>query len=263
MNTINFTQTGGFPLDQNVLGFMQAQSQLAQQPANFGGQLCIISGCVVTGANVSAGFVAINGEVLPFNGGTISPKVIIVETATVFMYEDGSAKPVQKTRYATFGDDGVQNNLWVNFKRNTTEGVLARLERLERMAAPILTGNGWVLFNKPANEIPPFWAEVVEMRGRMPIGLDETDTDFENIGMSYGSKTFTLGMNNIPEHSHTYSRSQVGVGGEIIDANSQSSGGWSLWGHNKSTSKAGREFPDAIQLLNPYRIVLYIKYIGN
>ncbi len=128
MNTIDFTQTGGFPLDQNVLGFMQAQSQLAQQPANFGGRLCIISGCEVTGASVTTGFVAINGEVLPFNGGTISPKVIIVETATVLMYEDGSAKPVQKTRYAAFGDDGVQNNLWANFTRHTLQSLYAQIQ---------------------------------------------------------------------------------------------------------------------------------------
>lgn len=128
MNTIDYTQTGGFPLDQNVLGFMQAQSQLAQQPANFGGQLCIISGCVVTGANVTSGFVAINGEILPFVGGTITAKVIIVETATNLTYEDGGVKPVQKTRYATFGDDGVTNYLWVDFSRHSLPSLYAELQ---------------------------------------------------------------------------------------------------------------------------------------
>lgn len=262
MNTIDYTQTGGFPLDQNVLGFMQAQSQLAQQPANFGGQLCVISGCVVTGASVSNGFVAINGEVLPFNGGTISPKVIIVETSTVLMYEDGSAKPVQKTRYATFGDDGVQNNLWVNFKRNTPEGVLARLERLERMAAPILTGEGWVLFCKPAIAIPPFWVEVIEMRGRMAVHEDLSQAEFAGIGRNLGAKQHVLTESHLPQ----IDLNRAGVG--LVRKNGTSTPGSADDSPDEINIIDTAQIPvfggnQPVNHMNPYRIVLYIKYVGN
>ncbi|TAE80366.1 MAG: hypothetical protein EAY81_10520 [Bacteroidetes bacterium] len=269
MNTIDYTQTGGFPLDQNVLAFMQAQSQLAQLPAHFGGQLCIISGCTVTGTSVTAGFVAINGEVLPFNGGTISPKVIIVETATNLTYEDGNAKPVQKIRYATFGDDGVQNNLWANFKRNTTEGVLARLERLEWIAAPFLNANASMVFwRKPASvPLPAGWQEVIDWRGRLAMGHKVGVAGFA-VGDVTGKEGHVMTLDNLIEHDHPYKDIFYSeFGGSIGLPNNYGSGRSDNdnSGHqiDRVTSKTGFANPTPIPTLPPVKIIMYIEPIPN
>lgn len=261
MNTIDYTQTGGFPLDQNVLAFMQAQSQLAQQPANFGGQLCIISGCLVTGANVSNGFVAINGEVLPFNGGTISAKVIVVETSSNLTYEDGNAKPVQKIRYAAFGDDGVQNNLWVNFKRNTTEGVLARLERLEWIAAPFLNANASMVFwRKPISvPLPAGWQEVIDWRGRLAMGHKVSVAGFA-VGDVTGKEGHAMTLANLIEHDHPIDYDFL-INGNI-EGGIQGSADWRTEG-GKRVGKAGSANPTPIPTLPPVKIIMYIEPIPN
>lgn len=259
MNQIDFTQTGGFPLDQNVFGLMQQNIFLASQTATLAGNLAIISGCVVASNTVSNGYVVINGEILPFVGTTIDTKVVIYETRNNLNYEDGVARPSEIIRYATFGDDGVTNYLWANFKRNTAEGVLARLERLERIAAPILTGNGWLLFNRPANEIPAQWAEVVEMRGRTAIHQNVNDARFDIIGETGGSITHVINRGNLPEvqiNSGLYHYSNDYFDGGAAPNNI---------GVNPNSTPVKTEYLGAgqeINHMNPYRIVLYIKYVG-
>ncbi|MBC7399857.1 MAG: hypothetical protein H7289_07905 [Mucilaginibacter sp.] len=256
MNNTDFSQTGGFPFDQGTLAFMQNNIVLASKAAAMGGTLSIISGCEIAGVNATSGFVFINGEILPFVAGTITAKVIIVETTTSLLYQDNVSRPVQKVRHATFGDDGVTDYLWVNFKRNTSEGVLARLERLERIAAPILTGDGWLLFNRPANQIPPQWAEVVEMRGRTAIHQDVTQTEFVAIGQTGGNKNKTLSIDEMPAHKHTLTG---GLVGQSYSANGGTTRN-SIDSANPQTENTGGGVPFGI--LNPYRIVLYIKYVG-
>lgn len=134
MNTIDFTQPGGFPLDQDVFGFQQANIAMAAQAANLAGPLAILAGCEVVGSNVGNGYVVIYGETLPFVGGNVATKVRIIQTTENMNYEDGEARPSQITRYATFGDDGVTTLLWADFKRNTSEGLIQRVEDLEQAA---------------------------------------------------------------------------------------------------------------------------------
>ena len=111
----NFTYTGGFPFDQNVLNDVQ-NGILNVEAALCGllGPLVIISGCVVSGGTVSAGIVAINGELLPFTGGTLGTNVIPVEVDTSEAYETGTNACII-TRIAQFGDDGVHYNPWSEF----------------------------------------------------------------------------------------------------------------------------------------------------
>lgn len=260
MNTIDFTQTGGFPFDQGTLAFLQDSIYNAAKTANLGGPLCILSGCVQSGGNVSDGVVVINGEILPFQGGAIDTKVIVVETTTDLLYEDNVSRPVKKVRYATFGDDGIQNNPWTDFKRNTTEGVLARLERLERIAAPFLPvgageRGGMVLWKKPANLIPAGWAEVVDWRRRLAMGYDPDDPDFDTVGEAGGGETATLVKANMP--------SDLTV--EIPVASTDSGTGafdeGSTGGGTRSINLGGSSQPFSI--LNPFRIAIFIEYIGS
>lgn len=261
MNRIDFTQPGGFPLDQDVFGFQQQNIFLAAQAANLGGIYCILSGCVVTGGNVGNGYVAIEGEILPFVGGAASEKVVIIETRTDLNYEDGVARPSEIDRYATFGDDGVTNILWVNFKRNTPEGVLARLERLERVAAPftIAGKGGMVLWNRPANTIPTGWQEVVDWRGRLPMGYDPDQVEFNTVGKTGGAKGVKMVLANLIAHAHSV---VIGfVNGRSDNANDRDV---AVPGANtRNTSTAGSEDPTPINVLNPYRTVVFIEYVGG
>lgn len=256
----DFTQTGGFPLGQGVLNDFQNAILDAASIVALAGPLAIISGCAITGTNVDNGVVVINGEILPFVGGTLQSNVIIKQTTDGLLYYDGNTRQSKITRYATFGNDGIQNNPWASFKKNTTEGVLSRLERLEMMAAPFIAGGGMVLWNKAANLIPTGWREVVDWRGRLPMGYDPNDPDFNTVGNGNGSKTHTLGYNELPPL-------KAGVGDNIAGTTtgagkiSFTSGG----GQDLSLDVTGPNGEalggSPFNILNPYRIVVFIEPI--
>ncbi len=116
MNRIDANQTGGFPLTTNTLNFLQESYNLFNVLGQLAGNLSIITGCEVTGSSVGNGAVYIDGEVLPFIGGTLSPNVVIKETAQTREFENGEQKQVYFTRYATFGISTTSYK-WADFKR--------------------------------------------------------------------------------------------------------------------------------------------------
>jgi len=203
MNRYDFTQPGGFPFDQGVMEFIQDCINTAASTAALSGSLAILSGCTVAGGSVTDGVVVINGEILPFVGGVISAKVIIQQTSTAIAYQDGTPRTVKYERKAKFGDDGVTNYLWANFKRNTAEGILARLDRVEGLLRPFTTIGGMIWWRGSIATIPAGFREVVEMRGKFPMaakapvdGVRPVNFDIGNEG---GSETHTLTPEEIPE----------------------------------------------------------------
>ena len=268
MNTIDFTKQGGFPLDQDVLGFLQESSLTAAKTASLGGSAYVLSGCEQAGNNIANGIVVINGEILPFAGGATQEKVVVIEQTEDMNYEDGSVYPSIKTRYATFGDDGVTGLLWAGFKRNTTEGVLARLDRLERIAAPFSGSGGMVLWKKPAIDIPVGWQEVVDWRGRLPMGYDPTQNEFNEVGKAGGDKQRTLTTLNLPAHDHSNGnfngllrKSAPGSGTTVSGPDSSGAGTEPDAVTMGTLAKVGSDQP--FSLLNPYRVVMFIEYIGD
>lgn len=268
MNKYDFTQAGGFPLDQEVLTLLQDNSSLAAKSALLGGDFIILSGCDIVGANAANGVVVINGEILPFVGAAITAKVIIHEDVNPLHYEDGNDKGVEYIRYATFGDDGVTNYLWANFKRNTpSNGLLARVDRLEKMLAPLMPFDmegtpvhGCRLeWNKPAIYIPAGWIEDddVELQGRFPIGYKEGDPDFGVIGNVGGSKTHTLTIDEMPAHKHDtrdggFLNKGGGDGANVV--------GSEVGDNMSDTGSAGGG--QAHSILNPFRVIRWIKWVG-
>lgn len=51
-------------------------------------------------------------------------------------------------------------------------------------------GDGSTTFNLP------------DLKGKVPVGLDSNDTDFDNLGETGGEKTHTLTINEMPRHNH-------------------------------------------------------------
>lgn len=131
MKTFNFNQTGGFKLTTDVLSRLQDAYKIYSGVAKMAGNLAILGGCEDLVTTVSDGFVVIDGEPLEFKGALKQATVIIKEDIINSEFEDGSIKPVETYRYATFGFSPDAVN-WAEFKRvpalNTLPILLANLE---------------------------------------------------------------------------------------------------------------------------------------
>ena len=111
-----------------------------------------------------------------------------------------------------------------------------------------------IFWNKPANEIPEGYQEVVDWRGRMPVGFDSTQEEFNEIGKTGGQKNKKLSIDEMPRHRHgTGSYSGVGTG-----VKSEPWEGYN--GAGDYTDYQGND--QAFSILNPYRVVYFIEYIG-
>lgn len=67
--------------------------------------------------------------------------------------------------------------------------------------------------------------------GRVPVGVDTSQTEFNTVEKTGGEKTHTLTENEMPEHAHTYG---VGTRGKAQSQTSGSSG--YAWNTGNSTS---------------------------
>jgi hypothetical protein len=269
MNVQNFNQSGGFPLQTETLTEMQNAYSLFNSLGYIAGNYAIIQGCEVSAGQVSNGVVIIDGEVLEFRGGNIGTDVIIGQEITTQEFQDGNDKEVLFVRYATFGI-GANSIPWANFKRpkNTLQltedklevslyqPLLQRVVQLENRPVSNVPIGMIAIWDRPANEIPQGWEEYEELRGRMPVGLNPNDGDFDALNVVGGQKTKTLSIAEMPEHDHQ---------GHVMEA----SGDWKGGGNNSapnatsypgSTNKKGSG--QAFSIMNPYRIVHFIKYVG-
>lgn len=256
MNKSTFILTGGYPLKAERLQELQTAYSIFNSLGALAGNFTIISGCTLTGTTVGNGVVYINGEVIDFReaDGAGTPDVIIIEEAVNRAFKNGVIKEVHTKRYATFGT-AADSWPWSGFKRpDPIILMMARLEVIEKKTAVFQAGGGMVLWNKRAVDIPSGWQEVLDWRGRIPVGLDPIQNEFDQIGETGGAKNKTLSINEIPSHTHGFrayvqSGSNDGSGGEAA-GNFQ----------DKQTEAIGGG--QAFSLMNPYRVALFIEYIG-
>lgn len=261
MNKTNFVQTGGFPLNTERLEELEKAYSIFNAYGALAGDLTIISGCVTTGSNVSDGYVYISGELFPFREAAVTPTstVIIVEQKINRPFESSEIKTVHTLRYATFGT-AETSWLWSNFKRPIeTKAIptdlVARLEILEKKNAVFQAGGGMVLWNKPAVDIPAGWQEVIDWRGRMPVGFDNVQSEFNVMGKTGGQKNKKLSIDEMPSHTHDIGLVDEGGYGAPAGGNPA--------GNSNGTGKTklqGGGVPFSI--MNPYRVVMFIEFIG-
>lgn len=122
----------------------------------------------------------------------------------------------------------------------------------------VFQADGAMLFwNKPANTIPAGWHEVIDWRGRFPVGMDISQTEFQVLGKMDGEKTHALTVNEMPKHSHTFGTGVEKVGTGNQNGLSRNNGGE----FSKPTSETGSG--TAHNNLPPYRTVLFIEYTGQ
>ena len=123
------------------------------------------------------------------------------------------------------------------------------------------------IWGGPENTIPGGWAEYVPLRGRMAVGMNPDDVDFNVVGVAGGAKTKILELTEIPAHDHKQGSEALYNkfgGGTLIGQRNFSPGLYNSF-VDALTSKSGGlidESTKAFSIMNPYRIVHYIKYIG-
>ncbi len=65
------------------------------------------------------------------------------------------------------------------------------------------TGDGFTTFNLP------------DLKGKIPVGKNANDTDFETLGETGGEKTHTLTVNEMPNHSHNVDSNSFGASSTV------------------------------------------------
>ena len=275
MNIVRYKQTGGFPLDTNNLDFLQSSFHILNTLGNLAGDMVIISGCEITGNTVSNGVVYVNKEVLEFRGGSLSANVFIKEEAVSGTFEDGSFKPIEITRYVTFGSSTPDKTFkWEDFKRVDNliqQGVKnadfeKRIKALESKKSPVPIGL-IAIWGKPASEpIPEGWKECTDLRGRMPLGWNPDDTDFSELLKNDGEKAHQLTTSELPKVTGTFQTlsvfGEVGSGVIHYQSGGQASvaGGLSSFNHANMKLEFGGNQPH--NNMPPYRIIKFIEFIG-
>ena len=275
MNVVRYKQTGGFPLDTNNLDFLQSSFHILNTLGNLAGDMVVISGCEIIGNTVSNGVVYVNKEVLEFRGGSLSANVFIKEEAVSGTFEDGSFKPIEITRYVTFGSSTPEKTFkWEDFKRVDNliqQGVKnadfeKRIKALESKKSPVPIGL-IAIWGKPASEpIPEGWKECTDLRGRMPLGWNPDDTDFSELLKNDGEKTHQLKVQELPvieggfETVTHMTRLGEGVVRGVSGGQAQIAGGASQWLHEQMELKFGGNQPH--NNMPPYRIIKFIEFIG-
>jgi hypothetical protein len=280
MNKLDVNQVGGFPLTTRILDELQKIPAVFNGLGGIAGDKTILYGCTVTGSTASDGVVFVNGEVFFFKGGIVQTKVIIKEDTENLVFENNESKTVIRTRYVQFGS-GVGAMDWADFKRpletkNIPLDLNERLARIEKKLTIFQEGGAVFPWFKPIADIPAGFREVTDIRGRMIIGYDPTQTEFNVIGKKDGSKSKTFTAANIPAHDHLMFADETVDSGQVISgSNTAVKEGFNAGGDGNQnyrirgtsnpatvakTSKTGSAEPFSI--LNPYAIAAYIEFIG-
>lgn len=104
---IDYTKLNGFGLTQYALDFLQTGTQAEMSAiAKLLGDKVVVYGVEDQGVNVTDGFVAYNGELLPFVGGAKAPKVWVETVSDVELFGDSSLQQVYFTKRLRMGNVG-------------------------------------------------------------------------------------------------------------------------------------------------------------
>lgn len=117
-------------------------------------------------------------------------------------------------------------------------------------------GDGSTTFNVP------------NLKGRVPVGLDSTQTEFDTRGETGGAKTHTLTTAQLPSHTHSIPAHKHDINRATTQAASGTGGGYEVDGAGATSYTETENAPadttgsagsgDAHNNLQPYLVVNYI-----
>ncbi len=253
-------------------------------------KMYVLNGCVNSGSgnnyNISAGSVFYNGEMYLVDaavfsvsganvavgivpnppGNTIGLSFFSDVTADPVQFTDGIDRNVHQIRKCVvqpgLSGSGAANYLdWIDVNRRIQGGI----GDIKMWVAPGLLGNyfdsvtgagihpyttGWQICNGQNGS--------KDMRGKVPVGYDPDDSDFDapfnNVG---GSKTHTNTLAEMAQHAHGYTKTgEFGTG----PANFLGGGTYDPSHFAEETDTQGNSTPYSI--MNPYRSVLWVQRVA-
>lgn len=142
---------------------------------------------------------------------------------------------------------------------NLLNSLLSRITKLEKRTSDSTIPIGMIaIWGRPANEIPAGWVEYIDLKGRVPVGVDTSDPLLNKTGNQGGSKNAV-----IVSHNHTISNSgnvnNGETGGEITNkiARWDRGSGSLLNGTISTVGESGTN-----KNMQPYNVVHFIEYTG-
>lgn len=262
-----FLQTGGVPLTANLMDEVKKSFGIYNSLGELAGNLTIIKGCEdISATEVAPGIVYVDGELLPFEGGTRSDTVFVLTQEILKAFKDASQKVLIIKKTVRFGNSVAPNLYnWSDFHRLKT---LLQLNRdiagiaddiiLMKKTLAIFQQNGVCFpWRKPVEDIPPGFAPVWELAGRTVVGLDPADADFDTVGKLFGEKKHTLTVNEMPKHGHAYDRVTSGV---MSGSGNSTNGSKVAFTAQAATGNAGGDL--AHNNVQPSYAAPYIEWIG-
>lgn len=247
MDKVNFLNRDNFPLYAEGVNIVQNAAFMAAMCALIGGDNYILSGCVENSehTSVSDGYIVINGEILPFSGGTIKDKIKIVETKQS-LHAFGVDYPESYIfKVAQFSETGDIN--WSDIERlRTNQNLYKQIKDITGDAAGTIKMWAGMIAKIPKdymlcdgselaiNSYPELYDNlgvsfggdgqssfrIPDLKGRFVVGYDNNDIDYNNIGKTGGAKKKPISNDNMPVHSHIYSDDTNAMGSFILDGKS-------------------------------------------
>lgn len=216
MKRTDFTNNGGLPFTQDRLAFMQSgYNEAFGAMAKLCGDKVILYGVEVTGSNVSDGWIAYDGELIRFIGGTVAAEVIISETPTALIFADASSHNVHFDKTATLGASGTfpfaDLQPLISLQNVWSTGDLKQKYCDNAYIAANFDGSGYGLNKEKGWRI--LASEIPAAAGKVLVNLDTTDADFDEAGNIGGEKAHTLTQAEMPAHTHGIATANASISG--------------------------------------------------
>lgn len=215
---IDFTKLGGFPLTQNTMAFLQeSYNNVLEAVSRMGGQYIILSGLTqVTPNQYSPGWVCIDGEIVPFEGGLGQTNVSVVESGQSYTFRDSSIQTVLYGRKLVFNAGGTIP--FSSFKRLSLDSlntfinnVNTTAQNAQTTANQALSGSfsaGMIIMWSGAiGSIPSGWKlcngldGTPNLKGKFVVGYSAS-TGTYSMGATGGAASIPLTPNQLASHSH-------------------------------------------------------------
>ena len=150
---------------------MQDATEILESIAAFGGDDYILKGCVDSGSSTTAGFIVLNGIVMPFLGGANQPNIKIVETTTNIVV--GAGNRDETTFHAEFGDTATPGYefVWADVSANRFSNLVDITNKL--------SDTGWI---DCVEESPVFNSFDIKARKRNEFVVVTGSFDMTNPG---------------------------------------------------------------------------------
>jgi hypothetical protein len=146
-------------------------------------------------------------------------------------------------------------------RNNMVIDLMDRITALEsKITAAVAVPIGMIAIWGKTDPIPSGWEEYVPLRGRVPVGLNIAETEFNAIDKTGGAKSYGLSA-PVPLSSYNYSENtSSGTSGKLVISTGKQELGENL--ESVAIVSGSPYINFTVNNLSPYRVVQFIVYTG-